>query len=192
VSAAIYFSWQASCGRVHSFAAVARAPAPAAASSATRHRFDDILEGGGLPSLDQQHHQIWATKAKMTDQVASGAHNRQALAAAVNAICCNGFARVARCITGQNGLPCGRINDDYCDCADGSDENTTPACPSGNFVCPTENTVLPSSRVNDGVCDCCDGADELVQHTKTASKGGLPVHAAKIRCSNHCNELHMS
>ena len=64
-----------------------------------------------------------------------------------------------------------RINDDYCDCADGSDEPLTSACsPLGVFRCPLDfpaaaegamlPSTLPSSRVNDGVCDCCDGADE--------------------------------
>lgn len=59
------------------------------------------------------------------------------------------------------------VNDDFCDCADGSDETRTSACsPRGQFLCPdpARGMVLalavPSSRVHDGVCDCCDGSDE--------------------------------
>jgi len=53
-----------------------------------------------------------------------------------------------------------RMNDDYCDCEDGSDEPLTSACsPLGFFHCSGDG-ILPSSRVNDGICDCCNGSDE--------------------------------
>ena len=51
-----------------------------------------------------------------------------------------------------------RVDDDYCDCLDGSDEPTTGACPDTLFVCG--RVALFASRVNDGICDCCTGADE--------------------------------
>lgn len=61
------------------------------------------------------------------------------------------------------------IDDDYCDCADGSDERRTGAC-SGvttarTFVCLRDASEhgpvsIAPSRVHDGVCDCCDGSDE--------------------------------
>lgn len=56
-----------------------------------------------------------------------------------------------------------KLNDDYCDCPDGSDEPMTDACPNGSFVCVQTKVKIPSSRVNDGICDCCDGSDEWKQ-----------------------------
>ena len=59
-------------------------------------------------------------------------------------------------------IPFDQVNDDYCDCPDGSDEPSTGACPGTKFVCSEgdQGKWLPSSRINDGVCDCCDGSDE--------------------------------
>ncbi|KZW03841.1 hypothetical protein EXIGLDRAFT_599996 [Exidia glandulosa HHB12029] len=62
-------------------------------------------------------------------------------------------------------IPYAAVNDDYCDCQDGSDEPGTSACPNSSFYCVNTGHIgstIPSSRVNDGLCEpeCCDGTDE--------------------------------
>lgn len=75
------------------------------------------------------------------------------------------------CQTTQEVIPVSQLNDDYCDCTDGSDEPLTNACPSAMFHCRfghiignANRKIIPSSRVNDGICDCCDGSDEWKRH----------------------------
>jgi protein kinase C substrate 80K-H len=80
------------------------------------------------------------------------------------------------CDGGAVSLPFSRVNDDYCDCADGADEPGTSACSNGSFHCRNRGhqpVNVPSSRVGDGVCDCCDGSDE-----RAASRGAA--------CANTC------
>jgi protein kinase C substrate 80K-H len=83
------------------------------------------------------------------------------------------------CRDGSSTIPYSRVNDDYCDCADGSDEPGTPACSSlgsnATFYCLNRGDdpkVIQSMFVDDGICDCCDGSDE---------KSGV--------CENRCVEL---
>lgn len=81
-----------------------------------------------------------------------------------------------KCKDGSNKFNKSHLNDDFCDCADGSDEPGTSACPNGKFFCKNTGHAplfLYSSRVNDGICDCCDGSDE---------------YNNKIKCSNTCWE----
>eukprot|EP00802_Teleaulax_amphioxeia_P031363 Tamp_34559.p1 GENE.Tamp_34559~~Tamp_34559.p1 ORF type:complete len:127 (-),score=13.01 Tamp_34559:132-512(-) len=71
-----------------------------------------------------------------------------------------------KCDQGLVVLPVSKVNDDYCDCEDGSDELGTSACANNRFECTGDKMSggkfysIFSSRVNDGVCDCCDGQDE--------------------------------
>ncbi|KAL1956481.1 hypothetical protein VTO42DRAFT_7279 [Malbranchea cinnamomea] len=102
-------------------------------------------------------------------------------------------------------IPFSAVNDDYCDCPDGSDEpgtsacshisrtfpsfislpedestNRTPALPG--FYCANKGhnpSYIPFQRVNDGVCDydiCCDGSDEW-------------AHVGGVKCENKCKEI---
>jgi protein kinase C substrate 80K-H len=67
------------------------------------------------------------------------------------------------------------INDNYCDCVDGSDEPQTSACYQNQFTCMQKNAkpkIISSWMVDDLKCDCCDGMDE--HH---------------IKCPNTCKEL---
>jgi protein kinase C substrate 80K-H len=77
------------------------------------------------------------------------------------------------------------VNDDFCDCLDGTDEPGTSACKNGQFFCRNtghKSLKISSSKIADGVCDCCDGSDE-----KNCADicGDLAQEDAKIQASQN-------
>eukprot|EP00762_Andalucia_godoyi_P004734 ANDGO_03649.mRNA.1 Glucosidase 2 subunit beta len=94
-----------------------------------------------------------------------------------------------RCFDGSREIPIENVNDDYCHCADGSDERGTSACAhlheASTFWCRNEHfegKYIRSAYVMDSVCDCCDGSDE-----SDASVVGVSdlVPVSKV-CPNTC------
>ncbi|KAG5735388.1 Glucosidase 2 subunit beta [Termitomyces sp. T112] len=70
-----------------------------------------------------------------------------------------------KCLDGSKEISWAFVNDDSCDCLDGSDEPGTGACLNTEFYCQNKGHIgafIPGSRVNDGLCEpqCCDGSDE--------------------------------
>ncbi|KAJ4729705.1 Glucosidase 2 subunit beta [Melia azedarach] len=81
---------------------------------------------------------------------------------------------VIKCKDGSKSFTRDRLNDNFCDCIDGTDEPGTSACPTSKFYCRNLGSTpqfIFSSRVNDHFCDCCDGSDE---------------YDSSIKCPNTC------
>ncbi|XP_034828557.1 uncharacterized protein [Maniola hyperantus] len=101
-----------------------------------------------------------------------------------------------KCRKSDQRIPYEQMNDDYCDCEDGTDEPSTNACPTGVFYCQTQNQkkqelfVVPSGKVNDGICDCCDGSDEWIHEGSKLLSQSSPKHYRfyVTRCTNVCQK----
>lgn len=100
-----------------------------------------------------------------------------------------------KCLRSSGVISYDQVNDDYCDCKDGSDEPGTSACPNGRFYCERHSARSPkyilSMRVNDGICDCCDGSDEwsgaslpsnLLLSDEQQARTGVFQAPCKVRC----------
>uniref|UniRef100_A0A7C9DGX0 Glucosidase II beta subunit N-terminal domain-containing protein n=1 Tax=Opuntia streptacantha TaxID=393608 RepID=A0A7C9DGX0_OPUST len=99
-----------------------------------------------------------------------------------------------KCKDGSKSFSRDRINDDYCDCVDGTDEPGTSACPSGKFYCRNLGSTprfLFSSRVNDHICDCCDVSDEYdgTVCPNTCVMGGGIANKAEYHHPNSLNAI---
>lgn len=106
-------------------------------------------------------------------------------------------AKVIRCKDGSNSFTRDRINDDFCDCVDGTDEPGTSACPEGKFYCRNIGNMpqfLRSSHVNDRYCDCCDGSDEhdgSIICPNTCIMGGNHIYKTESRSTiGHVGSIH--
>ena len=75
-----------------------------------------------------------------------------------------------KCLDSSSEIIWEKLNDDFCDCSDGSDETFTTACANGRFYCTKQKRHLTgrgvdvwvaTSRINDGICDCKDCSDEF-------------------------------
>jgi hypothetical protein len=83
-----------------------------------------------------------------------------------------------QCVGSRQRIDSSQLNDDFCDCEDGSDEVGTNACSLTDirFTCKADQSTVPTSRVNDGLCDCCDGS---------AAPPLLQTHCTGCRAAAH-------
>eukprot|EP01097_Dermamoeba_algensis_P001064 TRINITY_DN1401_c0_g7_i1.p1 TRINITY_DN1401_c0_g7~~TRINITY_DN1401_c0_g7_i1.p1 ORF type:complete len:407 (+),score=106.97 TRINITY_DN1401_c0_g7_i1:80-1300(+) len=97
---------------------------------------------------------------------------------------------IFRCFSNSQKIPFSRVNDDYCDCDDGSDEPATSACARGTFLCANngaKSKLIPSTFVGDGKCDCCDGTDEVSRGFVRLKEDGTEEFEAV--CPDTCGEV---
>lgn len=102
-----------------------------------------------------------------------------------------------KCLNSEQWIAFELVNDDYCDCYDGTDEPSTNACVNGTFYCDTQQYrrkpllihKVSSTKVNDGICDCCDGSDEFNHepNKKLLSQSNEKYYRFYVtKCPNNC------
>jgi hypothetical protein len=105
------------------------------------------------------HHAIHVQKKRMRGVQAQTSNTENNTNTTVQA----NHEKIFRC---ADGMSTGILNDDYCDCPDGSDEPRTPACShliqTKSFACGDGHTFIYPSRIRDGIKDCPDGSDEWI------------------------------
>ncbi|ESW04686.1 hypothetical protein PHAVU_011G116600 [Phaseolus vulgaris] len=102
-------------------------------------------------------------------------------------------SEVIKCKDGSKSFSRDRLNDNFCDCPDGTDEPGTSACPGAKFYCRnlgSKPQFIVSSHVNDHFCDCCDGSDEhdgIICCPNTCVMGGNAESTISI-CKSKANK----
>ena len=109
---------------------------------------------------------MWSLVICAYFQISLATHGVSPARAALYQLNASAAATTFTCDAAKLTITHDRVNDDYCDCKDGSDEPGTAACShiiSSHFFCTDTRITrhIPTSMVNDGVCDCCDGSDEM-------------------------------
>ena len=100
---------------------------------------------------------------------------------------------IFHCFSSNKTIDLKKVNDNYLDCEDGSDEPGTSASQKGYFYCQNAGDtpkLIPFWSVGDGICDCCDGSDEIGNsHVKCKNVCKAPLVQNENKTQIFENEL---